>query len=77
MSATRLCDGAVSIDPEIMSGSPVFTGTRVPVKNLFDSLAAGKSVDDFLEAFDWVRREHVELVLSAAYRAMFESGRAA
>jgi uncharacterized protein (DUF433 family) len=77
MKATILCEGAVSIDPEIMSGLPVFAGTRVPVKNLFDYLAAGKSVEEFREAFDWVRREQVESVLSSAYRTTFESGRAA
>jgi uncharacterized protein (DUF433 family) len=73
----HLCDGAVSIDPNVMSGAPVFAGTRVPVKNLFDYLAAGKTVDDFLGAFDWVKKAHVEQVLASAYRHTFESGRAA
>ena len=41
----------VHSDPEIMSGTPVFVGTRVPVKNLFDYLEEGDSLDDFLESF--------------------------
>jgi uncharacterized protein (DUF433 family) len=38
-------------DPEILSGVPVFIGTRVPVQNLIDYLEDGKSIDDFLEGF--------------------------
>jgi uncharacterized protein (DUF433 family) len=41
----------VSVDPEIMSGTPVFTGTRVPLYNLFDYLEAGDSLDKFLASF--------------------------
>jgi uncharacterized protein (DUF433 family) len=44
-------------DPEIMSGVPVFTGTRVPVHTLIDHLAAGVSLDEFLSDFPTVRRE--------------------
>ncbi len=68
--------GAVSVDPNIMSGTPVFAGTRVPVKNLFDYLSSGYSVDQFLTTFDWVKREQVTAVLGSAYEAIFESGRA-
>lgn len=60
-----------------MSGAPVFAGTRVPIKNLFDYLASGKTVDEFLEAFDWVAREQVQQVLGSIYSFVFESGRAA
>lgn len=60
MAAKTLFDGAVSVDPHVLSGAPVFAGTRVPVKNLFDYLASGKTVDEFLEAFDWVERKHVK-----------------
>jgi len=38
-------------DPDIMGGTPVFTGTRVPVQNLVDYLEGGESIDDFLEGF--------------------------
>ncbi len=77
MARKLLCEGSVSVDPQVMSGAPVIAGTRVPVKNLFDYLASGKSVDDFLAAFDWVKPEDVDRVLASAYRAAFESGRAA
>ena len=46
-------------DPEIMGGTPVFTGTRVPVQNLVDYLEGGESIDDFLVGFPTVRREQV------------------
>ena len=56
----------ITIDPEIMSGTPCFTGTRVPIKNLFDSLAAGESLEQFLEDFEGVSREQAEAVLELA-----------
>jgi uncharacterized protein (DUF433 family) len=46
----------VSRDPEVMSGTPVFTGTRVPVQTLLDYLEGGDSIDDFLEGFPSVTR---------------------
>ncbi len=46
-------------DPEVMGGTPVFTGTRVPVQNLLDYLEGGESIDDFLEGFPTVKREQV------------------
>jgi uncharacterized protein (DUF433 family) len=52
-------DLVVSIDPEIMSGTPVFRGTRVPVRTLIDYLEAGDSIDRFLEGFPTVSREQV------------------
>jgi uncharacterized protein (DUF433 family) len=56
----------VSIDPEVMSGAPCFTGTRVPVKHLFDYLAGSSSLEDFLEDFPSVSRERAVAVLDAA-----------
>ena len=47
----------VHSDPEIMSGTPVFVGTRVPVYNLFEYLEAGDSLDKFLASFPSVTRE--------------------
>jgi uncharacterized protein (DUF433 family) len=47
----------IEIDPEIMSGTPVFTGTRVPVGTLFDYLMKGSSLDEFLDCFPTVKRE--------------------
>ena len=54
---------AVKSDPEIMSGALCFTGTRVPVQNLFDYLEGGGTIDTFLETFDWVKRDQVMTVL--------------
>jgi uncharacterized protein (DUF433 family) len=45
--------------PEIMGGTPVFPGTRVPVQTLLDYLEAGDTIDDFLAGFPTVTREHV------------------
>jgi uncharacterized protein (DUF433 family) len=56
----------VSRDPEIMSGALCFTGTRVPVKNLFDYLEGASSLEDFLEDFPTVSRECAVAVLEAA-----------
>ena len=50
-------DAIVHSDPEILGGTPVFRGTRVPLKNLVDYLAAGDSVDEFLDHFPSVKRE--------------------
>ena len=49
----------VTISNEIMGGTPVFAGTRVPTQTLIDYLVAGDSIDDFLEGFPTVRREQV------------------
>jgi uncharacterized protein (DUF433 family) len=54
-----LIQSPVIIDPEIMSGVPVFRGTRVPVRILFDHLEGGETVDEFLEGFPGVSREQV------------------
>lgn len=56
----------VSRDPEVMSGALCFTGTRVPVKNLFDYLEGSSSLQDFLEDFPSVGRERAVAVLEAA-----------
>jgi len=53
----------IQSDPEILGGTPVFVGTRVPVQSLFDHLEAGDSIDDFLEGFPSVKREQVIAVL--------------
>ncbi len=53
----------ITISPNIQSGEPVFTNTRVPVKNLFDYLKAGHSLNNFLEDFPSVSKEHAIQVL--------------
>ena len=56
----------VKIDPEIMSGTPCFAGTRVPARTLFDYLEGGDSLDDFLEDFPTVSREQAIALLEEA-----------
>ncbi len=58
----------VHIDPEILGGTPVFVGTRVPFRNLIDYLERNHSVDEFLDSFPTVSREQVVASLEAADR---------
>ena len=53
----------ITVDPEIMSGAPVFTGTRVPVESLFTNLEGGVSLDEYLDAFPDVTREQAHALL--------------
>lgn len=59
-------ESVVTVDPEVMSGTPVFAGTRVPVKNLLDYLAAGDPLERFLDHFPSVRREQAVAALEIA-----------
>jgi uncharacterized protein (DUF433 family) len=61
---TFMREPVICRDPEIMGGTPVFCGTRVPVQALLDYLAAGDSMDEFLEGFPSVSREQVVAFLS-------------
>ena len=61
----------VSRDPEIMSGALCFTGTRVPVQNLFDYIEGSSSLEQFLEDFPSVSREKAVAVLEAAKARLF------
>lgn len=66
-----LPDGrVVHSDPEIMSGTPVFVGTRVPVQTLVEYLEGGYSVDEFLDNFPTVRREQISSFLEQATQAL-------
>ena len=60
----------ITIDPEIHSGTPVFAGTRVPVKTLFDHLEAGDSLEIFLDDFPSVSRDLAVAVLEEAQAAL-------
>jgi uncharacterized protein (DUF433 family) len=60
----------ITVDPEIHSGTPVFVGTRVPIKTLFDHLEAGDSLEVFLEDFPSVSRELAVAVLEQARAAL-------
>jgi uncharacterized protein (DUF433 family) len=55
----------VTTDPDIMHGTPCFTGTRVAVQTFFDHLEAGYSIDGFLEQFPSVQKEQVVRLLNA------------
>jgi uncharacterized protein (DUF433 family) len=62
----------VHSDPDILGGTPVFVGTRVPVKSLYDYLEAGDSLDEFLEGFPSVTRAQAVAALELA-RSMTEA----
>ncbi len=63
----------INIDQEILGGTPVFYGTRVPIKNLFDYLETGDSIDSFLEDFDGVSKEQVVKLLEMSQRLIESS----
>ena len=60
----------VTSSPDILSGTPVFAGTRVPVQALIDYLEGGETIDDFLKGFPTVRREQVVAFLEEATARM-------
>ena len=57
-------------DPEILGGTPVFVGTRVPFRNLIDYLERNHSIDEFLDSFPTVSREQVVAALETAHEAV-------
>jgi len=65
--------GVIHADPEIMGGTPVFVGTRVPLQNLIDALEGGESIEDFLEGFPSVARAQAIAVIEAGYLKMLET----
>ncbi len=62
--------GPVSIDPEVMSGTPVFAGTRVPIQNLFDYIEGGDDLSEFLDDFPSVSREAAISLLQMAKKTL-------
>lgn len=62
-------------DPEILGGTPVFQGTRVPVQTLLDYLEGGETLDDFLDGFPGVGREQAVAFLEMARDALLASAR--
>ena len=63
----------ISSSPDIMGGTPVFTGTRVPVQTLLDYLEAGENINEFLEGFPTVTRQQVVAFLEEATTQMVAS----
>jgi uncharacterized protein (DUF433 family) len=57
-------------DPDILGGTPVFVGTRVPVRSLFDYLEGGESLDEFLRQFPSVKREQAIAALDVARESL-------
>lgn len=64
-------------DPKIMSGAPVFVGTRVPIKGLFDYIEAGDTLDEFLEDFPGVSREQAIAAIELAHEFLSASAHTA
>ena len=64
----------VSIDPEVMGGTPCFAGTRVPVQTLLDYIEGGDPIDEFLEDFPTVTRQQVIGFLEAAKERLLAAG---
>ena len=62
--------GAINIDPETMGGTPVFTGTRVPIQSLFDYLETGETLDEFLDNFPSVNKDLAIKVLDMASKTL-------
>ena len=63
----------INVDTDILGGTPVFCGTRVPVKNLFDYLETGETVNDFLQDFDSVRPYQAIRVLEMSKKLFHHS----
>lgn len=76
MNAERpiaLSDGRVfHSDPEVLGGTPVFVGTRVPVRSLIEYLESGYSLDQYLDNFPSVRREQAVVFLEEAARTLLD-----
>ena len=63
----------INIDNEILGGTPVFSGTRVPIKNLFDYLETGETIESFLKDFDTVHKDQVVKVLEMSQKLIESS----
>jgi uncharacterized protein (DUF433 family) len=63
----------INIDPEILSGTPVYKGTRVPIKNLFDYIETGETIETFLDDFPSVNRKQAITLLETAEKLLTES----
>jgi uncharacterized protein (DUF433 family) len=63
-------DSVIVKDPEVLSGTPVFRGTRVPLQALFDSLEGGETIEEFLEGFPGVSREMAIAALEEAQQLL-------
>lgn len=62
--------GPINIDPETMGGTPVFTGTRVPIQTLFDYMKGGDDLNEFLDDYPSVSKETAIQVLEMARKSL-------
>lgn len=69
----KMLNRVINIDSEILGGTPVFYGTRVPIKNLFDYLESGESIETFLNDFDGVKKEQVVKILEISQKLIESS----
>ena len=69
-------DDLITINPEILGGTPVFRGTRVPIRTLFEYLENNYSLEEFLECFPSVTRELARQVLECSEQALLPSAAA-
>jgi len=63
-------DDLITVDPDILGGTPVFKGTRVPVRTLFEYLENDYSLEEFLECFPSLSRDHIRQVLERSEQAL-------
>lgn len=70
-------EAVIHSDPDILGGTPVFVGTRVPLRNLIDYLERGHSLDEFLDSFPSVSREQAVAALEAAHEVLSSHARPA
>lgn len=66
----------INVDPELMGGTPVFRGTRVPIQTLFDHLEEGDSIDIFFDDFPGVSRDQVLALLEMAQLSVIGQAKA-
>jgi uncharacterized protein (DUF433 family) len=76
-NSAKILARTVSVHPGRLGGEPCFAGTRVPVKNLFDYLEGGDSLNDFLEGFPGVTRDQAIAVLELAGQGLLQQLKAA
>lgn len=60
----------INIDKEILGGTPVFMGTRVPIRNLFDYLEEGQTIEEFQDDFPTVKKEQIEKILELSHKLL-------
>jgi len=75
LEEAELANLPITCDPEIVSGTPVFAGTRVPVEALISNLEAGLTLDEFLDNFPTVTREQALQVLEFSKHTLLRLGR--